>query len=337
MKSFVDKSSNNVDTSNIFIQSNLLEWKKEFFSLDLDLTSDIMKREQRFLTYKKSTCQCDILYCGQYAILHSALHLEEAVTDEFCSRGDVLHISFLRKGFSQILAKQRFVHTIDLGMVFFQTRDDTVDTIFMPAGQEIEYTSIMIRRSFLREILSDSFISKETLFYQSLSHSDAFKFTAKGIAVTPLLSILFESFYQPISDPRQHRVYMELKLKELMVLLAEECAQHKALSTVQAPIAAKLRIVKAWLMVNFAREFTLKTLVREFGLNEFILKKDFKELYGYTIRQFTIKLRMEEARRLLYGDNISVNMLASRVGYKSVSHFVQAYKAYFGETPGVDR
>ena len=49
--------------------------------------------------------------------------------------------------------------------------------------------------------------------------------------------------------------------------------------------------------------------------------------------QFQKRLRLQEARRLMLGENIDAKVAAYRVGYQDASHFNREYKSLFGVSP----
>ena len=49
--------------------------------------------------------------------------------------------------------------------------------------------------------------------------------------------------------------------------------------------------------------------------------------------QFQKLLRLQEARRLMLGEDLDAQVAASRVGYHDASHFNREYKRLFGIPP----
>jgi AraC-like DNA-binding protein len=49
--------------------------------------------------------------------------------------------------------------------------------------------------------------------------------------------------------------------------------------------------------------------------------------------QFQKRLRLQEARRLMLGEDLDATSTAYRVGYNDPSHFNREYKSLFGEPP----
>jgi AraC-like DNA-binding protein len=84
---------------------------------------------------------------------------------------------------------------------------------------------------------------------------------------------------------------------------------------------------------NLDQPGTLLDLSHTIGLNDFKLKRGFKQLYGVTIFEFLIQARMEKARQLLQNADMTVHAVAIAVGYKNISSFTVAYKKKFGQLP----
>ena len=84
---------------------------------------------------------------------------------------------------------------------------------------------------------------------------------------------------------------------------------------------------------DFIKAPKLTDLSRMTSLNEFKLKKGFKEYFGYTVKNYIIKLRMEFAKSLLKDKNITISEVATKCGYKDLSNFSKAFKAFYTFSP----
>jgi len=93
----------------------------------------------------------------------------------------------------------------------------------------------------------------------------------------------------------------------------------------------KIKAAHQYLLKNFTNSPTIKQLSREVILNELQLKKDFKIVYGTTIRKLIIDLKMKKANALLQKNTVAET--AHQLGYKSIPHFINKYKTYYGFTP----
>jgi AraC-like DNA-binding protein len=96
---------------------------------------------------------------------------------------------------------------------------------------------------------------------------------------------------------------------------------------------SKLREAWEYLLHHLDHPGTLMDLSHAIGLNDFKLKKGFKQLYGITIFEFLLEARMEKARRLLQENTMTVHAVAISVGYKNISSFTVAFKKKFNLLP----
>jgi AraC-like DNA-binding protein len=85
---------------------------------------------------------------------------------------------------------------------------------------------------------------------------------------------------------------------------------------------------------NFAEDHTLNDICRYCYLNEFKLKKGFRERFGTTVFGYLRLKRMEKAKALLTDGAKSVIEIANNVGYTNASHFARAFRQVYGVNPG---
>lgn len=79
---------------------------------------------------------------------------------------------------------------------------------------------------------------------------------------------------------------------------------------------------------------SLLALARQVGLNDFKLKRGFRQVFGTTAFGYLHDQRMERARQLLEERRFNVTEVACTVGYANPSHFAAAFKRKFGVNPG---
>ncbi|NER14687.1 helix-turn-helix domain-containing protein [Leptobacterium flavescens] len=78
---------------------------------------------------------------------------------------------------------------------------------------------------------------------------------------------------------------------------------------------------------------TIHNLSRQINLNEYKLKKGFRELFGTTVFGYIHKNRMSLAKKLLLGTDKSAKEIAYEIGYSSPQHFSKAFKKEFSVSP----
>jgi AraC-like DNA-binding protein len=62
----------------------------------------------------------------------------------------------------------------------------------------------------------------------------------------------------------------------------------------------------------------------------------FKPVTAMSLLQFQKQSRLQEARRLMPGEDLDVASAGFRVGYEDASHFSREYKKYLGAPPHRD-
>lgn len=134
-------------------------------------------------------------------------------------------------------------------------------------------------------------------------------------------------------------LFMEAKVLELVAL---QLNQFGALNKKSSGNWSRTEVdvfheLRAYLDTHFTDDLSLRQLARLFGLNDFKLKRGFKELFNSTVFEYIHALRMEYAYRLLADEKMFVNEVSGKVGYKNPNHFSTAFKRQFGVCPGVLR
>jgi AraC-like DNA-binding protein len=132
-------------------------------------------------------------------------------------------------------------------------------------------------------------------------------------------------------------LYLESKMMELFVLQMEQ-AQSMIDSKDNANWSIadrnKLHAVKNYIENAYLDVFNLKDLTYRFGLNEFKLKKGYRQLFQTTVFGHVHQLRMQKAKVLLEEKAMNVSETAFFIGYNNVASFCTEFKKRFGCSPG---
>jgi AraC-like DNA-binding protein len=84
---------------------------------------------------------------------------------------------------------------------------------------------------------------------------------------------------------------------------------------------------------RFDERITLSFLCRKCELNEFVLKKGFKILFGYAPIKYYTRLKMIRAEELLLENKLSIAEIAYTLGYHSPGNFTFEFKKHAKCTP----
>lgn len=130
-------------------------------------------------------------------------------------------------------------------------------------------------------------------------------------------------------------LYLESKLFDLIYtsLNSIEKVHKKEDLILNSKDIESLHRAKEFLIDNMMNPPSLKELAYKSAINEFKLKKGFKQLFGNTVYGLLQEHRLEKAKKLLEEGDINISEATQLVGYKSISHFSQIFKKHYGFSP----
>jgi AraC-like DNA-binding protein len=159
----------------------------------------------------------------------------------------------------------------------------------------------------------------------------------RAIAVSPLDGHLLDAFVRLVrllDAPTEAPVLQPLITREIIyrLLLGEQGGRlrHLALQGGYTPDIA--RAVKR-LRQDFDQPLRMEHLVQELGMSVSGLHHHFKAVTALSPLQFQKRLRLQEARRLMLGEDLDAASATYRVGYRDACHFNREYKSLFGVPP----
>lgn len=96
----------------------------------------------------------------------------------------------------------------------------------------------------------------------------------------------------------------------------------------------RIRKVTAYIRNHLDEDLSRNELAEHVHLNPEYLSKYFKKQTGLLLKDYIFREKMNLAKQLLANTNLSINMVATRIGYFNFSHFSQAFRRAEGLTPG---
>lgn len=96
---------------------------------------------------------------------------------------------------------------------------------------------------------------------------------------------------------------------------------------------SQLRRSIDFIHANLHTEVSLGEIASAANMSKYHFAKSFRQAVGIAPHQYLVKLRIERARKLLLGDDLSVEEIAHRVGYADKSHFNAQFAKIVGTTP----
>src|SRR5438309_1439130 len=161
--------------------------------------------------------------------------------------------------------------------------------------------------------------------------------TVKAIDVSPLDAGLLDAVVRLVrllDAPIDARVLAPLVTREIVVrlLMGEQGGRLRHIAALGGHTHSIAQAI-ARLRKDFDQPLRIEDIARELGMSVSGFHHHFKEVTALSPLQFQKQLRLQEARRLLLGEDLDAARAAYRVGYNDASHFNREYKSLFGAPP----
>lgn len=123
-----------------------------------------------------------------------------------------------------------------------------------------------------------------------------------------------------------------IELLAHFIALVSEAGANEG-STIKNQDREKLYQAKEIITSNLEAPPSLSELSKLIGLNSYKLKKNFKALFGVPVFKYLQNERLDKAHSLLSSSEASIQEVAWKVGYESLSSFSTAFLKKFGFRP----
>ncbi|HET6992879.1 MAG TPA: AraC family transcriptional regulator [Bacteroidia bacterium] len=172
-------------------------------------------------------------------------------------------------------------------------------------------------------------------FAESVANGKSVAFSDYNLNIDLSLQNCINSILNCNYSDSLKRMFFFSKAIEMLVLQAESFNKSIDKKTYLKKEYDKERIVFArdYLLKNIDCAPTLSELSKIAGINEFKLKKGFKETFHQTVFEYLSDVRLEIAKSDLLEKKKSITEIAFELGYSSLQHFSSAFKKKFGTAP----
>lgn len=196
---------------------------------------------------------------------------------------------------------------------------------------------IMPPNTLHKSIHQDKSTKEKTVFYLDRNFLSTFLDSRMSLPVKPTIyhvsdnkriEEIFDELYREFNG-QKHRVYLEVLVSELIVLLQRTDKKDSAMKNESSnSIPDILKYIKE----HYNTEITLKNTAEHFYLNPSYLSRIFKEQTGFSFCEYITKLRVKEANKLLTLTDMPITEIAFICGFNSSNSFCKTYKKTMGMT-----
>jgi len=208
--------------------------------------------------------------------------------------------------------------------------------ISIPAYNHQKWLSIVIGPALLGQLI-DSLKERLPKAFSSIVEKPDKDYYFHESKYTPEIQLVLEQILNCTYSGSLKRIYLEGKAIELIALrlglLLNETGKNYHSVPLSRTDIEKLHYIESVLKVRITNPPTLAELSNLVGINITKLKNGFKALFGVSVGNYILNIRMEQARYLLKKDGLNVSEASMAVGYRSLSHFSVMFKTKYGFYP----
>jgi AraC family transcriptional activator of pyochelin receptor len=153
-------------------------------------------------------------------------------------------------------------------------------------------------------------------------------------ALSPMTEATIRAMLAPRFDGALEALFLLSQSLELLVVALDSTDEGARVRVVKRR-GDRDRVVAARELIDarLTSPPKLAEVARAVGLNEYKLKRGFKELFGTTVFGHLAARRLDLARRMLRDTDETAAEIAYALGYKTPQHFSAAFKRRFGTSP----
>ena len=146
----------------------------------------------------------------------------------------------------------------------------------------------------------------------------------------------FDTYFSMLMDvQREGGTFADTRMEALMTLILTDTQIMRPDLFIPANQLSFLPIqdIMNQLDVSFCAPFSLQALADQYHVSPSCLSAHFRRVVGISPMQYVTQSRMQHARLLLLGSELSIASIAEQCGFPDVSNFVRRFRLQFQQTP----
>jgi len=222
----------------------------------------------------------------------------------------------------------------DAQQSFLSLRNLSFNVKITPTEQNRSY---FFKFSFSKEYFESHFLEDSAILCSLAKEmaSSTFCWARRNMCISASMRALIEEIiHQPYKGGIM-KLFIESKILELFLLQIssfDHITPCPKLNLTSSDIK-KIYAAENYISNNLNKKTSIVTLSKLIGLNQTKFKNGFKQLFGNTIYNYTLELRMYYAKKLLEEGDKSLLTISELVDYSHPNHFSYAFKTKFGISP----
>jgi len=292
------------------------------------------KFELPFLTAEAaqlSAPDIDVVYGGMLVREAQTVFFDSATEPDHIE----MHFTLAGEGFMENhLNGERYYYSKDRQNLHYMPQ--FVGSTHYPKGAFHEFFEVRFTKKFFLSLAEDS--SPMLMdFANKVANGTPVELSKLNLPITFGMHQCIREIMQMRLDNGLKKLFIQSKCIELLTLQAQafEQASGKGVRVCKTTYdRERIYFARDYLIDHAVSPPSLMELAKIAGLNEFKLKKGFKEMFNTSVFNYLSDFRLNKARNELMSGAMPIKEVAEQLGYCSVQHFTREFKKKFGVSPG---
>ncbi len=291
--------------------------------------------DRKQFTSEHGTVTYSVWHCDDIKIGHTFSQFNAYTSHPAISKNDVVRIHFGLKGDYQFSCKQ-LKKSFDLkaghhNMMYSKGFDMVVHNKTL----QLETFGIQFPKQLFVQFTQNA---NEQLqrFAQNILRGKSVLLSDSWGTIDPAMEQVIQQIIECKYTGDLKKLFLLSKSIELLVLVSESCSQSalKNENIIKNKTdREKIMAVKDLINERISSPPDILEIARTVGLNEYKLKRGFKETFNTTIFGYLTEQRLHLAHQYLLNTDITTAEISDQLGYTDPQHFNHAFKRQFGIPP----
>lgn len=295
----------------------------------------LIKRRMTFSGPESGLINASFAFFDAFLVSQTEIQLKQETTSDFQDSGETMGLFFNLAG-SHAFESANGDKLLAPGQhVIYYTNGLSDRLTFYPEDGRLEVLEINMPVTYYARLFGH-YSRQQAQFIESILGGKKNHLQLGAFPMTVPMKWLISSIQRCTRKGLLKRLFLEAKVLELLMLQVEQSelpVVDRAGRVVRNPEVDAIYDAKAIIEKSIDNPPSIRELSKLVGLNEFSLKKGFRDTFQTTIYGYVNELKMQQARQLILEGDKTIHEIASLAGYKNPQHFTVAFKKYFGYLP----
>ncbi|NLU38479.1 MAG: helix-turn-helix transcriptional regulator [Bacteroidales bacterium] len=277
-----------------------------------------------------------LIFMKGVLIMYAKHHSEASQTIRSRQDGNIAIMSFQLNGNFNVTEKNYEPYRIfqnDLHNTFYTNKRELV----FEAPPIFENFRVVMSPAFFDQLLA-KYHGRFSLYADMIKKGDYFNLYEMPLPISPRMKIIIRDIlFHNVSDNLLSKVFYDTKITELFGCQLEQILSlknDKRKIELSPTERKKIQEAQTLLLQNLSDYPSISTISRSVAINENKLKRGFKEVFGTSIYNYLLTIRISKAIELLENPGLNIDDIASQLGYTDSAHFSRAFRRIKGVPPG---